>query len=179
MLTRTSGAQPLVARAHAPPDSSGAVLETIIERISALEAELDSTKQCLEDQPSCNTERSVKCSNPKSSPLRSKTPEFSPKCPISHNGRFRQSNHWANLASTEPPIYKKLDNLNLHPLCSPQPSTLEETLVRNSQPSDSHIFHIIWGTRKSCSKADIHACHSCSIHLVEYSSQEIPLSPRL
>ena len=33
-----------------PPDSSGAVLETIIERISALEAKLDSTKQCLEDQ---------------------------------------------------------------------------------------------------------------------------------
>ena len=33
-----------------PPDSSGAVLETIIERISALEAELDITKQCLEDQ---------------------------------------------------------------------------------------------------------------------------------
>ena len=33
-----------------PPDSSGAALESIIERISALEAKLASTKQCLEDQ---------------------------------------------------------------------------------------------------------------------------------
>ena len=148
-----------------PPDNSGAVLETLIERVSVLEVELDSTKQCLEDQKmqhktQCKVLQSQMLSlEEQNSLLEKKIYELSQKCSISHNRTSRQSNHGANLAPTDPPIQEAQEHTTSvsPPLLSHNAQHSRNTPVRNSQPCNSHLFRIIWGTRKSCSEADIRA----------------------
>ena len=108
-----------------PPDSSGAVFETLIERVSVLEVELDSTKQCLEDQKvqhktQCKVLQSqIPSLEEQNSLLEKKIYDLSQKCSIFHNRTSRQCSHGAKLASTDPPIQeaqKHTTSVSLPPL---------------------------------------------------------------
>ena len=89
--------------------------------------------------------------------LERKILEVSQKCPTSHSGRPQQTSNRASLASTDPPLQEAQEQTTStsSPMHSPTAQYSRGTPHRSTQSQNSHLFCIIWGTRKSCSEADI------------------------
>ena len=147
-----------------PENNTAATLEAIIRRVSTLEADLEATKERLEDQKAqhksqCRVLQSQILSlEEQNSLLERKIHELSQTQSTRRNrGREPlQPNHRPNsipstdIGPTQPAIQARTTR---NPPAVHTPS--QNTHHRDPPPSQPQFFRIIWGTRKSCSVEDV------------------------